>query len=110
MTTPADVPLPPGAKFPLGRVVVTPAAAEWLPAETFARALKRHQAGDWGDASPGSETAWDNAEALLRGWAVFSFYFRQSPGFRIITSGDRSTTTVSMPWDVYRRSPPARAA
>ena len=96
MTAPADEALPPGARFPLGRVVITPVAAEWLPAEVIARALKRHQAGDWGDVGPDSETAWDNAEALRRGRAVHSFYFRRCADFLIVTSGDRATTTVRL--------------
>ena len=95
MTAPADEPLPPGAKFPLGVVVVTPSAATWLSAERIEQALRRHQAGDWGDFGADSEIAWNNAEALRRGWPVFSFYFRRMPEFRIVTSGDRSRTTVS---------------
>lgn len=95
MTAPADEPFPPGAKFPLGRVVITPSAALWLPAQRIEQALRRHQAGDWGDVGPDSEIARDNAEALRRGFSVFSFYFRRMPEFRIITSGDRSQTTVS---------------
>jgi hypothetical protein len=90
----------PGAKFPLGRVVVTPAAAQWLPAETITRALGRHQAGDWGDLS--AEVARQNCEGIAGGWLLISSYFKRSPSFRIVTSADRSTTTVSMPWE--RRS------
>ena len=96
MTAPADEALPPGARFPLGRVVITPVAAEWLPAEVIARALKRHQAGHWGDVLPGSEIARENAEALRRGLVVHSFYFRRSVNFLIVTSGDRATTTVRL--------------
>ena len=95
MTVLADEPPPPGASFPLGRVVITPVAAEWLPAEVIARALKRHQAGDWGDVGPGSEVARDNAEALRRGRAVHSFYSRPLD-FLVVTSGDRATTTVRL--------------
>jgi hypothetical protein len=101
MTAPADDPLPPGAKFPLGRVVITRSAAEWLPAGTIARALRRHQAGDWGDTSAacGAEVASENDEGIARGRLLISSYFKRGPSFRIVTSGDRSTTTVSMPWD-----------
>src|SRR4051812_49278723 len=91
--------LPSKAKFPLGRVIVTPAAAAWLPAEVIARSLERHQAGDWGNVAADSETAWDNADGLRHGWPVFSFYFRRGPEFRIVTAGDRATTTVSMTWE-----------
>ena len=96
-----DDPLPPGARFPLGRVVVTPAAAQWLPAETIARALKRHQAGDWGDISAacGADVARENDERIDDGRLLLSSYFKWWPSFRIVTSADRSTTTVSMPWE-----------
>jgi hypothetical protein len=90
--------LPPGATFPLGRIIITPAAEACIPPEIIARALKRHQAGDWGDIA-GSETARDNEEALRDGRPVFSLYFKRGPDFRIVTSGDRSTTTVSSFWD-----------
>jgi hypothetical protein len=89
-------PLPAGAKFPLGRVVITPSAAR-LPAALIERCLARHQAGDWGDVL--ADVAGDNAEALRNGWAVMSDYFKRGPSFSIVTDGDRSTTTVSTPWD-----------
>ena len=100
MTTP-DEALPPGAKFPLGQVVITPAAAEWLPAATIARALKRHQAGDWGDIGRdcGADVAADNDEGIGLGRLLFSSYFKSGPSFWIVTSADRSTTTVSMAWE-----------
>lgn len=97
MTAHPDDSLSPGAKFPLGRVVVTPAAAQWLPAETITRALQRHQAGDWGDLS--AEVARQNDEGIAGRWPLISCYFKRSPSFRIVTSADRSTTTVSMPWE-----------
>jgi hypothetical protein len=98
MTAPTAEPLPPGAKFPLGRVVITPAAAEWLPAEVIARALQRHQAGDWGDISAecGADVARENDEGIARGGLLMSSYFKRGPHFQIVTSGDRSTTTVRM--------------
>lgn len=94
-------PLPPGAKFPLGRVVITPAAAEWLPAETIARALKRHQAGQWGDfsAACGADVARENDEGIGRGWPLISCYFKRGPHYMVVTSGDRATTTVRMAWE-----------
>jgi hypothetical protein len=97
MTAATDESLPPGGRFPLGRVVITPGAAQWLPAETITRALGRHQAGDWGDIS--AEVARQNDEGIAGGWPLISCYFKRSPSFRIVTSGDRSTTTVSMPWE-----------
>ena len=101
MTAATDESLPPGAKFPLGRVVITPGAAQWLPAETITRALQRHQAGDWGDISAecGADVACENDEQIDRGGPLISSYFKREPSFRIFTSADRSTTTVSMPWE-----------
>ena len=100
MTGPAEY-LPPGAKFPLGRVVITPAAAEWLPAEVIARALQRHQSGDWGDISAecGPDVARDNDEGIALGRMLMSSFFKGGPSFQIVTAGDRSTTTVSVPRD-----------
>jgi hypothetical protein len=89
--------LPAGAKFPLGRVTVTPSATEWLPAEVIARSLARHQSGDWGHVSEAFAGEMD--EALRRGWPVMSVYFRWGPSFLIFTTGDRTETRISMPWD-----------
>jgi hypothetical protein len=104
MTASSDESLPPGAKFPLGRVVITPSAAQCLPAQTIARALKRHQAGDWGDinAECGADVARENDEGIARGRPVISSYFKRPPDFTIVTDGDRSTTTVSTLWDRRR--------
>jgi hypothetical protein len=70
----------------------------------IARALKRHQAGDWGDIGPdcGADVARENDEGIALGRPVISSYFKRPPSFEIVTSGDRSTTTVSTFWD--RRS------
>ncbi len=96
MTNPIETP-PAGAKFSLGRVVVTPSAAEWLPADVIARSLARHESGDWGDVSEAFAGEMD--ESLRRGGPVMSVYFKRGHSYQILTSGDRSTTRVSMPWD-----------
>jgi hypothetical protein len=85
------------ATFPLGTVTVTPSATEWLSAEVIARSLARHQSGDWGDVSDAFAGEMD--EALRQGWPVISVYFRFGPSYQIVTSGDRSTTRLSMAWD-----------
>jgi hypothetical protein len=88
---------PAGVKFSLGRVMVTPSATEWLPAEVIARSLARHQSGHWGDVS--ETIAGEMDEALRCGWPVVSVYFKWGPSYQIFTSGDRSATRLSMPWD-----------
>jgi hypothetical protein len=105
MTAASDEPLPPGAKFPLGRVVITPSAAQCLPAGVIDRALKRHQAGDWGDIGPdcGAELARENDEGIALGLPLISDYFKAGRHFKIVTSADRATTTVSTLWDFRRR-------
>jgi hypothetical protein len=95
----ADAPLPAGAKFPLGQVIITPAAAEWVPAELIASSLARHQSGDWGDVS--DAFAGEVDEALRCGKPVMSCYFKRGPCYQIVTSGDRSTTRVSSARDSY---------
>jgi hypothetical protein len=101
MTAASDEPLPPGAKFPLGRVIITPSAAQCLPAGVIDRALKRHQAGHWGDISAecGADVARENDEGIALGRPLLSSYFKRPPSFQIVTSGDCSTTTVSTLWD-----------
>jgi hypothetical protein len=87
-------PMPAGAKFPLGQVVVTPTATEWLSAEVIARSLARHQAGDWGDVS--DSFAGEMDEALRTGQPVMSVYFKGGPSYTILTVGDRSMTRLRM--------------
>jgi len=94
--TQADI-LPPGAKFSLGRIIISQATKAILPAETIACVLERHRRGDWGDA--GCNTTCDNAESLRNGGPVFSFYFKRGPHFTITTSADRTTTTITTLWD-----------
>jgi hypothetical protein len=95
--TDSVAPLPPGAKFPLGTVIVTPSATEWLGAEVIARALARHQSGNWGDVPDAFAGEMD--EALRQGGPVISLYFRFGPSYQIVTSGERSTTRLSIAWD-----------
>jgi hypothetical protein len=61
-------------------------------------ALKRHQAGDWGEV--GAEDGEANDSALVEGARLLSVY-RTATGikFWIITEADRSSTTVLMPED-----------
>lgn len=83
----------------LGRVVATrPALAAAERAGIDIKALiARHQAGDWGDLTPGDEAA--NRVALRDGERVFSSYQTGSVRLWIITESDRSYTTVMLPDD-----------
>ena len=85
------------AKFPLGRVLMTPAAMS-LAAGDVQAALVRHRAGDWGNLSPADARA--NDRALEQGGAISSAY-RAADGteFWVITEADRSVTTVLLPED-----------
>ena len=86
------------AKFPLGQIVITPAALEAIPATEVSAAVKRHACGDWGELD---EHDWGENELSLReGFRLLSAY-RSTAGtkFWIITEADRSATTILLPED-----------
>jgi hypothetical protein len=94
------VPLPlavPGAKFPLGRIVMTANAAGRLAAVEVEKALRRHASCDWGDLPP--EDAQQNEFGLKHGERLFSAYGTGGDRFWIITEWDRTVTTVLLPGD-----------
>jgi len=87
-----------GAKFPVGRVVATPAALQAL-AESGQQPeffLDRHVRGEWGDVSDGDWQA--NQDALIHGDRLLSAY-KTLLGSQvwIITEADRSATTILLP-------------
>ena len=83
-------------KFPLGRLLITPGAKEYLLRASVADALRRHAGGDWGDGGPHDWQA--NESALADEARLFSVYHdRQGVKFWIITEADRSATTVLLP-------------
>jgi hypothetical protein len=85
-------------KFPLGAVVMTPAAMESLNAEDVAAAIERHAQGDWGDCGP--EDRQENEFSLRIRLRLLSVYHdRSGTKFWIITEADRSATTVLLPDD-----------
>ena len=88
----------PGPKFPLGRVVMTPAAMQVLTPDDVITALRRHVTGDWGDVC---QEDWDeNLLSLREGFRLFSVYHTQSGTKHwVITEHDRSVTTVLLPED-----------
>jgi hypothetical protein len=88
----------PIAKFRLGRIVATPNALSRLSNEDILLALKRHQAGDWGDVDDHDHQ--ENELSLKEGFRLLSVYHSvQRVKFWIITEADRSVTTLLMPED-----------
>ena len=85
-------------KFPLGRLVITPAAAKVIPADEALSAVARHAAGDWGNVS---QPDWlTNDDALRHGDRLFSVYRTiANETFWIITEADRQVTTILLPSD-----------
>ena len=93
----------PSTKFPLGKIVATPAAIEALQnAGTNPRELLvRHSKGDWGDLNQEDRDA--NDASLIDGSRILSA-FRLATGEKVwlITeavddNGNRAATTFLMP-------------
>ena len=86
------------AKFPLGQVVITPAAKAALIDQDVQGALARHVVGDWGDLVEADKA--ENELSLREGFRLLSSY-RATDGtkFWIITEADRSVTTILLPDD-----------
>lgn len=82
----------------LGAVVATPAVLAVVRAKAVHAALERHRHGDWGDVSPVSRAANDDA-ARSGEERVISVYSDGDTIFWIITEWDRSVTTVLLPDD-----------
>jgi hypothetical protein len=88
----------PEPKFPLGRVVITKAAAEKLEPADVGLALVRHSRGDWGDLSERDRD--ENEFSLTHAYRLFSVYHgRDGTKFWIITEAGRTITTVLLPDD-----------
>lgn len=83
------------AKFPFGRLLITPGALDALSTEAVNKALSRHALGDWGDLC--AEDIRANERALEVGSRLFSAYHDGDTKFWIITEADRSATTVLLP-------------
>lgn len=88
-----------GGMFPLGRILMTPGAAELLDrvGQPFGVYLDRHARGDWGDLEPEDKAANDRAVAI--GECILSCYTADEAGDQIwiITEADRSATTILLP-------------
>lgn len=87
-----------GAKFNLGRVVITANAQSKLDVKSISDALQRHHKGDWGNMV--AEDKAQNDEALMLGNRLMSSYLdSKGTNFWIITEADRSVTTILLPED-----------
>jgi hypothetical protein len=88
----------PVAVFRLGRLMATPNALRSLSQDDIQTAIRRHQAGDWGDVS---HEDWEaNDRALTQGSRIFSVYHAvNGTKFWVITEADRSVTTILLPAD-----------
>lgn len=82
----------------LGVVVATPAALAVVSSKAIRSALERHRHCDWGEVSPSSRAANDDA-ARSGEDRVISVYSDGETIFWIITEWDRSVTTVLLPDD-----------
>ena len=87
-------------RFPLGRIVATPAALAALAgagkdAQSY---LERHATGDWDEMS--AEDQASNLWAIEVGGRVFSSYqLTHDAKLWVITEADRSSTCVLLPGD-----------
>jgi len=95
--------LPDTRRFPLGRILATPAALAMLGENEDERGaalstiLARHAGGDWGDLCPDARQA--NEDALVAGGRLLSSYTVRGHPVWIITETDRSATTALLPDD-----------
>jgi hypothetical protein len=86
------------ARFTLGNLVATTAAAKNLAHDETLVAVARHLCGDWGDVCQDDWRA--NERALRHGGRLFSVYHTTAGvKFWVITEADRSITTVLLPDD-----------
>jgi len=86
------------ARFPLGRIVATPAALEALEeaGENPAALLNRHISGDWGELD--EHDLQENERSLATGCRLLSAYtLSNGTKLWIITEADRSATTLLLP-------------
>ena len=85
-------------KFDLGRLVITPAALEAVPADDICNAINRHVCGDFGDLDAADRK--ENEFALRAGLRLLSVYHATNGTmFWLITDADRRLTTILLPSD-----------
>jgi hypothetical protein len=86
------------ARFPLGRLFLTPGAIEALEesGQQPFEFLHRHQSGDWGDL--GKEDKRENEFSVTRALRILSKYHTaRGEALYVITEADRSATTLLLP-------------
>ena len=83
-------------KFIFGELIITAAALDAIPADDICNALDRHIRGDWGDLDDDDRR--ENELGLRIGLRLLSAYC-SGTGFKffVLTSADRSLTTVLLP-------------
>jgi len=88
---------PPGPRFPLGRLLITPGARDLLASLSInpSRLLDRHAGGDWGEVDKGD---WElNDQSVVQGTRILSSFRTNGDRVWIITEADRSATTILLP-------------
>ena len=87
------------ALFPLGQIVLTPAAITLMQAHAMdpSDLLDHHVTGDWGDLCEDDRA--ENERALREGGRLFSAYGTAECRLWVITEADRSVTTILRPED-----------
>ena len=86
----------PTSKFQFGSIVTTLGALQKIPPKEIDKALSRHLSRDWGELE--GDDWFLNDRALVVGGRLFSEYStEEGEKFWIITSSDRSVTTVLLP-------------
>lgn len=79
--------------FRLGNIVASASALQSLTHEEMVAALRRHQAGDWGDLDEDDKCK--NNQTLVEGGRIMSLYHAAGDRqFGILTEADRSETTI----------------
>ncbi len=90
------------ALFPLGQQRATPAALHAMQRCGLAPStlMARHRTGDWGELHFAYEKA--NYDAIEAGRQIFSAFLYPGSTFYVITTPDRSTTTICLPCEVSK--------
>lgn len=87
-------------KFPLGEVVITSNALDYLNEQNFngLDLLKRHHSGDWGDLCKEDKEMNDNAVKSKQD-RILSAYVVDGVKLYVITEWDYSVTTILLASD-----------